>query len=388
MRRLLLTALLLIAASGGFALPHVTWAASIPLCFPAPGVKYCVSDRFREYWEQNGGLPVFGYPITPAALEQTGEGVFLVQYFERNRFELHPEHARPYDVLLGRLGDDRLRQQGRDWQRFPRGQRNVGCLWFEETGHSVCNQEGSGGFRSYWESHGVLDPALSPYARSLALFGLPLSEPLLETNAAGDTVLTQWFERGRFEWHPDKPREFKVLLGLLGNEAGPSCQIPISDSFGRLWHSNAHVRLELGCPVTEAQTGAAAEQIFEHGLMYYWSGTDEIYVLVGAGTPGGGQWFRLPNTWHEGEALAPLTPPPGLLAPERGFGKAWRESQMLQVYLGWARLREAGFAGASQRFQRGVMLYSGDINGHPGRIYVLYDANADPHSAYSETYPD
>jgi ELWxxDGT repeat protein len=34
-------------------------------------------------------------------------------------------------------------------------------------------------------------------------------------------VLTQWFERARFEWHPDKPDDFKVLLGLLGNEYNP-----------------------------------------------------------------------------------------------------------------------------------------------------------------------
>jgi hypothetical protein len=31
-------------------------------------------------------------------------------------------------------------------------------------------------------------------------------------------VLTQWFERARFEWHPGKPDQYKVLLGLLGNE--------------------------------------------------------------------------------------------------------------------------------------------------------------------------
>nr|MBA3944124.1 hypothetical protein [Herpetosiphonaceae bacterium] len=37
-------------------------------------------------------------------------------------------------------------------------------------------------------------------------------------NEAGETVVTQWFERARFEWHPDKPDEFKVLLGLLGTE--------------------------------------------------------------------------------------------------------------------------------------------------------------------------
>ncbi|HMO59496.1 MAG TPA: hypothetical protein PKC19_19245 [Roseiflexaceae bacterium] len=81
-------------------------------CFPETG--FCISGRIREFWEQNGGLPVFGFPIGPQQV-QTIEGKSLeVQQFERNRLELHPENARPFDVLLGRLGADRLAQQGRD----------------------------------------------------------------------------------------------------------------------------------------------------------------------------------------------------------------------------------------------------------------------------------
>ena len=30
-------------------------------CFPETG--YCISGSIRAYWERNGGLPVFGYPI-------------------------------------------------------------------------------------------------------------------------------------------------------------------------------------------------------------------------------------------------------------------------------------------------------------------------------------
>ncbi len=198
--------------------PYSTQAQDARRCFNVPGITNCIEGRFREYWEQNGGLAVFGYPITPATTERTAEGNFLTQYFERNRFELHPEKARPYDVLLGRLGDDRLRQQGRDWSNFPPGKPAEECLFFRETGHSLCNLERGVGFRSYWESHGLQDPALNQYQRSLALFGLPLSEVTVETNAAGDTVLAQWFERARFEYHLNKPREFRVLLGLLGNE--------------------------------------------------------------------------------------------------------------------------------------------------------------------------
>jgi hypothetical protein len=43
---------------------------------------------------------------------------------------------------------------------------------------------------------------------------LPLTEPRMETNNVGDTVLTQWFERARLEYHPTQG----ILLGLLSNE--------------------------------------------------------------------------------------------------------------------------------------------------------------------------
>src|SRR5690348_14348569 len=57
-------------------------------CFPETG--YCISGTIREYWERNGGLPVFGYPITSQQVE-TGEGTWSgpVQWFERDRLEDH-----------------------------------------------------------------------------------------------------------------------------------------------------------------------------------------------------------------------------------------------------------------------------------------------------------
>ena len=217
MRRIqLLTAVLLLAV--GMFIPLTAQAQTARRCFDEPGITQCIEGRFRQYWEQNGGLPVFGFPITAATSERTADGTFRTQYFERNRFELHPEKPRPYDVLLGRLGDDRLRQQGRDWRGFGAAKEIGGCLYFPETNHNVCDGTSGIGFKTYWEGHGLQDPALNAFQRSLALFGLPLSEVVSETNAAGDTVLTQWFERARFEYHLDNPPEFAVLLGLLGNE--------------------------------------------------------------------------------------------------------------------------------------------------------------------------
>lgn len=183
--------------------------------FPETGFQVC--GRLLEYWHQNGGLPVFGYPIGPQQGVTIEGKVFQAQEFERNRLELHPENPRPYDVLLGRLGDDNLKRQGRSWQQFAQvGGAPGGCYYFSETGHSLCEP-----FLSYWVSHGLEfdgQPGYS-YGESLALFGLPLSEPQEELLSDGQVHIVQWFERTRFEWHPNNPDPYKVLLGLLGVEA-------------------------------------------------------------------------------------------------------------------------------------------------------------------------
>ncbi len=194
------------------------------LCFPnVSGITNCIDGRFRQYWQQNGGLPVFGYPITAAANERnrdTGQ-TYLTQWFERNRFELHPENQPPYGVLLGLLGNDRLLQQGRNWQSFPTASPSA-AHYFPQTQHAITHEP----FWNYWSTHGLeFDGRRGvSFAESLALFGYPISEPAMETNLSGDTVLTQWFERARFEWHPNNPPPFRVLLGLLGNEVRAGMQ--------------------------------------------------------------------------------------------------------------------------------------------------------------------
>ena len=55
------------------------------------------------------------------------------------------------------------------------------------------------------------------YAESLALFGQPITEPYSET-LGGESIQVQWFERARFEWHPNNVPEYRVLLGRLGVE--------------------------------------------------------------------------------------------------------------------------------------------------------------------------
>lgn len=70
--------------------------------------------------------------------------------------------------------------------------------WFSETGCYV-----GGAFWAYWRERG-----------GLPIFGYPLTNERAE---GGMTI--QYFERAVFEWHPDNPDPYKVLLRRLGAEA-------------------------------------------------------------------------------------------------------------------------------------------------------------------------
>ncbi|KPV52503.1 hypothetical protein SE17_15130, partial [Kouleothrix aurantiaca] len=149
----------------------------------------CIEGRIREFWEQNGGLPVFGLPLAPQQEEMIeGRGI-LAQRFERNRLEIHPENPRPYDVLLGRLGADVLAQQGRDPFTFARSEAaQPGCRYFPETQHNVCGE-----ILRAWRASGLEFDGRrgKSEAENLALFGLPLSEPQSE-QIEGKAYTVQW----------------------------------------------------------------------------------------------------------------------------------------------------------------------------------------------------
>jgi Zn-dependent protease len=156
---------------------------------------YFVSQPFLKYWQENGGLALFGYPISDL-VQETAEGTeetYTAQYFERARFEQHPSLGD--QVILGRLGA-LLTEPG------PPAQPKEGYTFFPETGHNV-----SPTFLTYWQENG-----------GLALFGYPITEERIEKNPIdGKEYTVQYFERNRFELHPELAgTSFEVQLGLLG----------------------------------------------------------------------------------------------------------------------------------------------------------------------------
>ncbi|MDQ5865944.1 MAG: hypothetical protein M3390_09450 [Chloroflexota bacterium] len=168
---------------------------------------HTLRGNFLDYWNKNGGLPQFGYPITEEFTEPIGpEGApIMVQYFERARFEHHPENAgTPHEVLLGALGREFHPQD-------PPAEPLIGpaifppvLIYFNETGHNL-----GGTFLRYWNQHG-----------GLAIHGYPISEEFEEKSPIdGKTYKVQYFERSRFELHPENAGSpYEVLLGPLGTQ--------------------------------------------------------------------------------------------------------------------------------------------------------------------------
>ncbi len=177
-----------------------------PRCFPeaAPAIQHCIDEPFRSFWEQHGGLAVFGYPLTGAYAEQTDSGPITMQFFERVRMEHHPQNAPPHHVQLSHLGRVAVPEPA------PASEPQPGCRFFPETGHNICPP-----FLDTWSSKGLEfgDPGISD-AERIALFGLPLTPARTETLSDGRAYTVQWFERARLEDHGGQG----VLIGLLGRE--------------------------------------------------------------------------------------------------------------------------------------------------------------------------
>jgi hypothetical protein len=88
----------------GYSTPVTTTTtptSTAELAWYFPATKQLIGKPFRSFWKNRGGLAIFGLPIGAARMEDGR----LVQYFERARFELHPELAgTAYEVQLGQLG--------------------------------------------------------------------------------------------------------------------------------------------------------------------------------------------------------------------------------------------------------------------------------------------
>ena len=158
--------------------------------------KHSTAGAFRQFWSINGGLAVFGYPLTQAFEEIAADGTKRqVQYFERAKLEANPQDTK--QIALARLGAELT--NGRSFPTIAAFDSTDERAYFSQTGH------GSGGwFLQYWRDRGGVN-----------VFGFPISEEIAEN---GRTV--QYFERARFEFVPTGTDAASgIALGQIGREA-------------------------------------------------------------------------------------------------------------------------------------------------------------------------
>jgi hypothetical protein len=384
-----------------------------------------VTNVFLDFWNANGGLDVFGYPLGEAF---TRDGV-TYQWFQRARFEYR--NNRVELGLIGlelRTGDTRA--PSAPIPNAPLPTDNVRRRQFPETGQTV-----QGAFLDYWERRG-----------GAARFGYPISGEFTE-----GTKTVQYFEYARFEYVPTNPAGSQVLLGLLGTEIHgveppvnnfappwntnyryfPETGHMVSNAFLRYFNANGGLEL-FGYPITEAYSeGGATIQWFQRRKLIFANDTvreealgrvrfnpdnegrfqpQQIFLLLVTDNPTigtklgkgledaqnptiayqpfeGGQmvwrgdtnqifvfhndssWQVYDNPWRPGEPVsANLQPPAERYEPVLGFGEVWRSLGASGSKLGWATGTQSDGRGTAQRFQFGTMLYN-PVN---DLMYVMY----------------
>ena len=157
--------------------------------FPQRG-HWVMGEFLTAYLSIPNSEEICGFPITEAFHDQTSGRI--VQYFERARFELIPENPPELRVKLTELGAYFYTNPG---QELPLPANFPACRRFQETGKQVCYA-----FLDYFEANG-----------GAARFGYPISN--FETQ---EELIVQYFQRARFEWHPELPAGYHVRLTDLG----------------------------------------------------------------------------------------------------------------------------------------------------------------------------
>ncbi len=150
---------------------------------------WVMGEFLTFYQSAKDPLLLYGYPITDSFQDPlTG---LTVQYFQRTRFELHIEAADGQRVQLSSLGS-LIYVPGAP---VSLSTDTPACRTFPQQKHTVCYA-----FLSFFDKNG-----------GVAQFGYPISD--LEKQ---DNLYVQYFDKARFEWHPELPSGQWVVLSDLG----------------------------------------------------------------------------------------------------------------------------------------------------------------------------
>lgn len=263
--------------AGGFGTARAVPAESLEQAtderyFPETG--HWVRGDFLEHYEAaDEPTLVYGYPITEAFTDARSR--LWVQYFQRARFELHPDAAADQRVQLSPLGS-LLYVPGQN----PKLNLNnlLACRNYPDTGFPVCY-----GFLDFFDKNGGVDE-----------FGPPISG--FETY---NGRIVQYFQRTRLEWYPELGEGQKVHPADLGRTyfdsipEDSSLLAPVVSSFA-----------------PQSQVQHLLTRVFVEKAVARGTDSEDIYVVVQDQTlrPVTGAAVKLTVLWPDGaQQMATLT---------------------------------------------------------------------------------
>lgn len=148
-----------------------------------------VAPEFQEFYEQNGGAPIFGFPISTTYVDPVSGR--LMQYFQHLRLEYDREAG---VVAVSQLGELKAPPE-EEWVLVP-GSPGGRQRTFPETDLVVQDA-----FLEFYEANG-----------GEKIFGLPVTPQIDEGGR-----LVQYFENALLIWNPNAPPRFRVEVADLAD---------------------------------------------------------------------------------------------------------------------------------------------------------------------------
>lgn len=146
------------------------------------------------------------------------------------------------------------------------------------------------------------------------------------------------------------------------------CVLSADPAFGEVWQRDPSVARQMGCAIQERFGFDGKVQVFERGVMYLRSSTNEVWAVSPGRISGGRYWYtnQIPVAGG-GIGLGLPAPQEGQRVPADTFGAVWGTNPPIQQAIGYAITPEQTADLNIQRFDGGTLFLDVTV----GQVFVL-----------------